>query len=153
MQRIKLSKNKYATVDDEDFEYLNQWKWHYGTNGYAMRVTYIRGSGRKNQKNEYVLMHRLVNKTPPNRLTDHINQNKLDNRKANLRNANKSLNSINRPLQPNNKSGYKGVHWFKRLHLWQVYIDRNSKRKSLGYYTSLDDAIKARQNAEANDII
>lgn len=138
----------FALVDDEDYEYLSQWQWHYGVNGYAMRTTYIRGSGRKNQKNEYVLMHRLINKTPPKQLTDHINRNKLDNRKTNLRSANKSLNSINRPLQPNNKSGHKGVHWFKRVKLWQVYLDRDGKRINVGYFADLDEAVMARQRAE-----
>lgn len=148
MKRIKLSKGQYATVDDQDFDWLNQWSWHYSSNGYAMRVTYIKGSGRQNQKNEYVLMHRAINKTPAGKLTDHINRDKLDNRRSNLRNADKSLNSINRPLQSNNKSGYKGIHWFKRISMWQVYINKKGKRVNLGYYQELSDAIKVRQEAE-----
>lgn len=148
MKKIYLNKDKITFVDDEDFEYLSQWKWQYGTHGYASRTIYVKGSGRKNQKNEHILMHRVINKTPDGMITDHINQDKLDNRRSNLRTANKSLNSINRPLQPNNKSGYKGIHWFKRLGLWQVYLDRDGKRKSLGYFADLSTAVKARQRAE-----
>lgn len=148
MKKIKLTKGQFALVDDEDFEWLSQWKWCYGSHGYACRTVYVKGSGRKNQKNQHILMHRLINKTPSGKLTDHENQNKLDNQKTNLRSANKSLNSINRPLQPNNKSGYKGIHWFKRLNMWQVYINKDSKRISLGYFRELDDAIRVRQAAE-----
>lgn len=148
MKKIPLSKNRFAIVDDDDFEYLSRWSWQLGSHGYAARTTYVKGSGRKNQKNEHILMHRVVNKTPEGMLTDHINRDKLDNRKANLRTANKSLNSINRPVQPNNKSGHKGVHWFKRLGVWQVYINIDSKRINLGYFSTIEEAIKARQNAE-----
>lgn len=148
MRRIRLSKGKSVLVDDGDFEWLSQWSWHYGTHGYACRATYVRGSGRKNQKNTYVLMHRLINKTPDGFFTDHINRNRLDNRRSNLRTADKSLNSINRAIQPNNTSGHKGVHWFKRLGLWQVYINKNRKRVSLGYFKNLRDAVKARKLAE-----
>lgn len=148
MKKIKLTKGKYALVDAEDFEWLNQWKWYYHSNGYAVRLIYIKGSGRKHQKSECVLMHRVINKTPSGFITDHINRDKLDNRRSNLRTADKSLNSINRPLQPNNKSGYKGIHWFKRINQWQVYINKGGKRRSLGYFKSLDDAVKARQEAE-----
>lgn len=149
MKKIELSKGKFALVDDADFEWLNQWKWHYGTNEYAVNMAYVRGSGRKNQKTKCTLMHRLINETPEGFITDHINRNKLDNRRSNLRTGNKSLNSINRPLQSNNTSGHKGVTWFKRLGLWQVYINKDSKRKNLGYFSTIEDAVKARQKAES----
>jgi len=43
MKRIKLSKGKYALVDDSDFEWLIKWKWHYNSVGYAMRTQYLVG--------------------------------------------------------------------------------------------------------------
>jgi len=71
MKRIKLTQEKVALVDDADFEFLNQWKWFYHQTGYA--------------KSCHRYMHRLINKTPKGFHTDHINRNKLDNRKSNLR--------------------------------------------------------------------
>jgi len=148
MKKIHLSKGKVALVDDKDYEYLNRWKWYYGSHGYACRTVYIKGSGRKHTKNNHVLMHRVVNGTPEHSITDHINRNKLDNRRSNLRTVDKSMNGINRALQPNNTSGHKGVHWFKRLKLWQAYIDRGGKRTSLGYHRNLSAAVDARKRAE-----
>jgi len=84
MQKIELTKGQFTLVDDEDFNYLNQWKWHISTKGYALRCIWI-GSGHKNRKGINIYMHGEVNKTPKGYQTDHINRNKLDNRKSNLR--------------------------------------------------------------------
>ena len=149
VKKIQLSKGKYALVDDADFEWLNQWHWHYQSSGYAVRTIYVKGSGRKNQKNDYVLMHRLINNTPIGYDTDHIDRDKLNNQRHNLRTADRSLNGINKGLQSNNTSGHKGVTWFKRLGIWQVYINKDGKRINLGYYPQLKDAVRARQQAES----
>lgn len=137
MSLILLSQGKYALVDDEDFDFLSQWKW-----------TYDRGYARRNDKKKKIYLHRLINKTPLGFQTDHINQNKLDNRKCNLRNANHKINSINRGLQSNNKSGYRGVAWCKYVKKWESYIWNNRKKINLGYYFSLEDAILVRKNKE-----
>jgi len=68
-------KDKYAIVDDEDYETLSVYKWQYTSNGYAKRK-YGKTS---------LLMHRVIAKTPKGLVTDHLNHNKLDNRKSNLR--------------------------------------------------------------------
>lgn len=136
MDKIKLTQGKFAIVDSEDFEYLNQWKWHYA-HGYA-RTSELRKS----------YMHRLVNKTPKGFLTDHINRNKLDNRKCNLRTGNKGLNSINRGLQSNNTSGYKGVSWAKNVKKWETYIWINGVKKLLGYFELKSEAVMVRRKAE-----
>ena len=64
--------NEFALVDDDDYEWLNQWKWSLGTHGYACRYEHnILSNGKK--RKIHILMHRLVNKTPTGLLTDHIN--------------------------------------------------------------------------------
>ena len=108
MKKIKLTKGKYALVDDADFSRLNQWKWCYNENGYATRGTHKRINGERISIN--YSMHRLINKTPDNLFTDHINRNKLDNRKSNLRTITHQQNCFNLSPGKRNKSGCRGVY-------------------------------------------
>ena len=98
------------------------------------------------------LAHRLVwlyvhGEFPVNSI-DHINHVKLDNRMENLRDANESVNSMNRPMQKNNKSGHTGVHWHKGNKKWFASIKVDRKSIGLGLYVELSDAVKARKDAE-----
>src|SRR3990167_9749261 len=102
MKIIRLNKGQSAIVDDDVFDYLNQWKWYFNNQGYAVRRPYIKGSGRKNQKCMTIHMHRLVNNTPNGMQTDHINRNKLDNRRENLRNVTDQQNKFNLPTRVDN---------------------------------------------------
>lgn len=122
MKLIKLSKNKFAKVDDEDFEYLNKWKWSVSSNNYAVRRVSRKLKGKNNI---IILMHRQIMKTNKNMQTDHINQNKLDNQKSNLRMCTRSENSCNRLKRKNTSSKYKGVCWDKAKKKWvaQVWKD------------------------------
>lgn len=111
---IQLTKNKFAIVDKSDFEYLNQWKWHYNS-GYAERKEY------KNGKQYHVKMHRVLCK---GKLIDHINGDKLDNRKSNLRSATHSQNAMNM-RKHRGKSVYKGVSQDRGY--WRTTIWKNNK--------------------------
>jgi len=139
-KQIKLTKSAYTLVDDDMFDYLNQWKWCCNSNGYAVRDI----GGRKNKKR--ILMHRLVNKTPDGLSTDHINRDKLDNRKSNLRSVNQSKNCFNTGLSKNNVSGHKGIQWYKNR--WVARIKINYKDIYLGRFVNLENAILARKEAE-----
>ncbi len=138
MRRIPLTQGKVALVDDEDYEYLNQWKWWYLRVGYA--ATRI--------NNEYTYMHRFLISTPKNFYTDHKNMNKLDNRKSNLRIVNNSLNNFHKGAQSNNTSGIPGVAWDKANNKWIAQIMINRKNKKIGRYILKEDAIKARKESE-----
>lgn len=141
MKQIKLTKNKFALVDDEDFEWLNQWKWWTDHRGYAVRDV----GGRKDKKR--ILMHRFINVTPKGYHTDHINHNKLDNRRSNIRTTTPSQNILNSVLSKSNTSGYKGVAWYKNG--WVATIKINYQKIHLGRFKKLEDAVKARKEAEA----
>lgn len=146
MKRIKLNHGKYALVDNEDFDFINQWTWRVNNCGYANRTQYL-GGGKKNQKQVGIQMHALINKTPKGFHTDHINHNKLDNRKKNLRTATSSENGINRKgLQTNNKSGHTGIYWYANA--WCVEIKKNLKKIHIGRFKGIREAIKARKKAE-----
>ena len=137
MKKIKLTKGKYAIVDDDMFEYLNQWKWYLEINGYAVRKPNIK-----------IYMHRLINKTPDGFKTDHINRCRLDNRKNNLRSVTDSVSAINTSLYKNNITGYKGVHFDKSRGNWMVYINKLKKRYYLGRYLNFNEALSVRKTAE-----
>lgn len=134
--------NTYAIVDDEDFEYLNQWKWRQDADGYAIRLSY-----EKKEKRKSIRMHRLIMKPSIELQVDHINHNKLDNRKCNLRICSNFENSQNRKLQKNNKTGYKGVRWIIKDQKWRAEIVVNKKMLSLGYYINKNDAARAYNQA------
>lgn len=138
MNQIELTQGKFALVDDEDFDFLSQWKWRISGSGYAI-------SGSKSKR---VFMHRVINNTPEGYDTDHINRDKLDNRRENLRTATKMLNGRNRGENKNNTSGHKGISWDKRVESWAVYIWKDYKKIHLGRFKILVEAIKARKKGE-----
>lgn len=135
MHKIKLTKGKYALVDKADYDWLNQWKWQFGSRQYAVK---------SNGKGRLIYMHRLIMNTPEGMDTDHINRNSLDNRRSNLRICTRSENCRNRGLQPNNTSGVTGVSWNKRQNKWIAYINKQGKRIHLGYYATKKQAVAVR---------
>jgi hypothetical protein len=146
-KEIKLTQGKVAIVDDADFEYLNQWKWcarKDSKNGkfYAIRSTYIDG------KCKTLLMHRvIVNNNDSKMHTDHCNGFTLDNRKINLRICTNSQNQMNKKTQINNKSGHKGVYFYKIANKWRSVIKINKVVYHLGYFLNKIDAAKAYNEA------
>jgi hypothetical protein len=138
MKKIKLTKGFYATVDDEDFEWLSQWSWCF-TNGYALRAT---------NRGERFYMHRVINKTPKGLETDHINRDRLDNRRSNLRTVTRIQNSRNHGAHKHNSTGIRGVVWRKNERMYCAQIGVNKKKISLGYFHDINLAIEARRKAE-----
>jgi hypothetical protein len=129
-KQIEVSPDKFAIVDDDFYPILAQLKWHLHS-GYP--ATKLRG--------KTIFMHRIVNRTPEGLFTDHVNQDKLDNRRINLRSADKKLNGINRGAQENNDSGYKNVAFHKASNLWTVEVRFNGKRV-VRYFKNKEEAIE-----------
>ena len=102
MKRIPLTQGKFALVDEEDYEWLNQWKWHYN-NGYATRNQWDPIT----KKQIKILMHRLIMKSSEDMQVDHANHNTLDNRKSNLRIVSYSNNLKNRKGKNKNNHLHK----------------------------------------------
>ena len=105
MKQIFLTKGFIALVDDDDYNHLSQWKWHV-SNGYAVRTRHFKDLNGKWCK-QTIFMHRVIMNTPKGMYTDHVDQNKLNNCKPNLRFCTISENNRNRKPQTNNNSGYK----------------------------------------------
>jgi len=141
MKEIPLTQGKVAIVDDEDFELLSQWKWHYSSAGYATRA--IQANGKK----RFILMHRLIMNTPVGMETDHINHNGLDNRKSNMRICTLAQNHLNILKNKRNTSGFKGVSWEENRNAWRACIELNGKGTKLGRFKSPQDAARAYDKA------
>lgn len=142
MRRIKLTQDRYALVDDDDYDYLSQFKWMYNRKrGYA-----VRNPPRILGYRKSVYMHREIVKAPSGFEIDHINNIKLDNRKKNLRICSHLENQRNLPLS-RNKSGYRGVSWYKPTNKWRATIKVDKKFKHLGLFINIIDAAKAYDNA------
>lgn len=80
---------------------------------------------------------------------DHINCVPHDNRLCNLREASRSENQRNTPIRRNNTSGAKGVSWSRGMRKWHVYIAKDRKRTTVGYFVDLEEASKAYAKASA----
>lgn len=146
MNEIPLTQGKFTVVDDEDYEWLMQWKWFAvkaGKTYYARRASY------KNGRLSPIPMHREILGLlyGDGTLGDHRNRNGLDNRRNNLRVASAQLNCYNKGMQKNNTSGFRGVTWDKRSEQWLAQIRVDRKTKGLGYYPIKKDAAIAYDNA------
>jgi hypothetical protein len=145
-KEIQLTKGQVAIVDDNMYDYLNQWKWQASEqkNGkfYAQRKIKV------NSFRKCIMMHRLiVNNTDIKLHTDHINGITLDNRKINLRICTNSQNQMNKKVQINNKNGLKGVSFNKEKKKYEVSITIKGNKIFLGYYFNPIDAAKAYNEA------
>lgn len=136
MKRIPLSgKNgdgKFAIVDDEDFDIVSRISWYMNKYGYAVHTNHTPVKWEKR-----FWMHRFIMGTPDGMVTDHINHNKLDNRKSNLRICTTRENQWN-SVQKAGISGFRGVSmigkkWQARIHISKVSI-------YLGVYETKEEA-------------
>ena len=145
MKEIQLTQGKVALVDDDDFEYLNQWKW-YSSN--------IRGKfyvGRSitvsKYKRKHILIHRFIMNPDKGMVIDHLDGNPLNNQKKNLRICTHEDNMRNCKISIKNTSGYKGVYFDKKNNTYKSAIKFNKETIYLGYYIDPIDAARAYNTA------
>ena len=143
MKEIELSQGRFTLVDDEDYDWLNHWKWSAALN-YKTGKYYAQ----RNEVNELglirpVLMHRVIMGAAKGQLIDHKNGNSLNNCRYNLRPCTNSQNMANHGPQVNNTSGYKGVAWNKINKRWIAQIAIMRKITYLGTFTDKADAARA----------
>lgn len=128
-----------AIIDIEDKHLIFNKKWCINTSGYV-----ITGS-----TSPFIYLHRLIMDAQEGDYIDHLEGNKLDNRKSKLKICTNQENSQNKTKVPSdNTSGVLGVHFDKSRNKWKVEIGINGKNKYIGRFSLLEDAIIARKEAE-----
>ena len=133
---------KTFLVDMDDYEeFVYGYKFKLNKGGY---VVY---SGRKDGLHGKFL-HRIVMGEPEDLVVDHINGDPLDNRRENLRIVTVQQNSMNQTMRKTNKSGVSGVCWHKGNGKWEATITYKYKQIYLGSFDTLEEATKARKDAE-----
>jgi hypothetical protein len=128
--------------DDEDYEIIRDYLWYIDQDGYAVGYHKLQNTSYK----KWVKMHRLLmmNRLGDMPQVDHINRNRLDNRRANLRPANAHINGCNTYIK--SKTGYLGVRIdrTKTQVTYRAVIDVKGKRKHIKGFKSPEEAAIAR---------
>lgn len=129
--------------DLEDFELIESRSWYKDKDGYLVSCYYFNGHRR------FVRFHRIVMQAKPGQFVDHINKNRADNRKCNLRCCKRSENDRNRSKYSTNTSGVTGVYFDGQRCKWAASISYNKKRILIGRFATKEDAVRARLEKEA----
>lgn len=137
--KLTLGGNKgYAIVDKADAG-LDKYHWSLDGSGYPAGK--VGNSVKK-------LHHVVIGKPPKGLVTDHINRNKLDSRRSNLRHVTQRVNTHNVNILKTNTSGHTGVTWSKNSRRWVAQGHFNGKKQSGGYHATIEEAVKARKELE-----
>ncbi len=143
MKLMPLTKGYFVMVDDEDFELLSKWKWTWHHTNVAHRGISINGK----QKN--ILMHRQIMNPPADKDIDHIDGNRLNNQRSNLRICTTAQNMMNQKKHSHGKCKYKGVYIKKSLikSPYAAQIRVNQRAIHLGYHSTQELAAEAYNKA------
>jgi len=147
-REIQLIKFGKAIIDEEDYDYISQWKWYLlkrDRNFYAVRNIVING------KHSILSMHRGILRLShgDGKVVDHKDRNGLNNCKVNLRLCDFFLNGYNCRTYKTNTSGYRGVSFQKANNKWKSYINYNGKLIYCGlYFSALEAAIAYNESAK-----
>jgi HNH endonuclease/AP2 domain len=133
MKTITLTQGKVAFVDDADFEWLSQWKWH--ALYVKRRDTWYAGrTDCSGPRPRTVRMHRLIMGEPEGIQIDHKDGVGLNNQRGNLRLATDSQSNCNRGKSCGCSSKFKGVSWRKDMQRWHAQIMHLGVTRHLGYF-------------------
>ena len=130
-------------IDVKDLEVALQYHWYKDCSGYPQANPW----NAKQKKKEHIRLHRLLMNPPNGMVVDHINHNKLDNRRSNLRLCSQQENSFNQSLNSKNMTGYKGVVKCKSSGRYHAFIKKNQKTRFLGSYETKEEAAQVRASA------
>lgn len=139
--KLRLKKT-YILFDRKDFKIIDRYVWHLHSAGYA--ATNDKYYYRSTKKRRMIYMHRLIMDAPKDKCVDHINGNRLDNRKCNLRLCAKSENLDNSRKYGKTTSAYMGVYWDKNRLKWHANISIKNRHIHIGSFDKEIDAAKAR---------
>ncbi len=130
LYNIKGKKIAEAKIDLEDMPLISKYHWSF-KDGYAV-----------SNKCKKTFLHNLILNTPKNLECDHINRDRSDNRRKNLRIVTRLENLQNKSIYKNNKSGVAGVCFLKTIKRWQVEVCYKKKTYYLGRFKTKKEAIE-----------
>jgi len=134
----KGSSSVIVKISSCDVDIFDSKKWYLGTDGYIQSHFY------KGKKRSTISLHRALLGNPIGVVVDHINGDRLDYQRKNLRICSSFENAKNRGVGRKSKSGFIGVSWFSPRKKWRVCIWHEGRQKSFGLYLSAVAAAKAR---------
>lgn len=137
------SENEEFYFNLDDFDKIKEYYWRTDRKGYLITDDF-------NNNGQKIKMHRLIMSCSygDGKIVDHMNFNKKDNRKENLRLVTPMQNSQWQRLRPTNTSGVTGVGNAGYGNKWIAYIDANKERIHLGTFDTFEEAVKVRLTAE-----
>lgn len=140
-REIPLTKGQVALVDDEDYTWAASIRWQYSATGGEGRQGYAisRPGSRKTVKTVY--MHRVIAGARRGEVVDHIDGDKLNNRRSNLRPCSHTENARNRPKTARNTSGFKGVKREGRR--WIATIRVEGRQRRVGAFDTVIEGARA----------
>jgi hypothetical protein len=133
VRRIPLSGGMYAYVDAADYEWLSRYGWQVYAGGYAAR----------HEKGKVIFMHREIMQPPEGMVVDHIDSNKGNNCRLNLRVCTPAENCHNRVKRAHSTSRFLGVSYNKRLDKYSARLHYNGKAIFIGYFDGEVEAARA----------
>lgn len=138
-KKIPLTQGKYATVDDDVYEWASRHKWYAHRSGKTFYA--VRNVG-KYPHQRHLHLHREIMNPHDGTLVDHADGDGLNCTRANMRLASQAENTRNRGRNINNTSGFKGVYWRGERGKWYAKIMVNGKFVYLGSSSRLEDAAR-----------
>lgn len=151
MENIRLF-STYGTIhigasefifDVDDLPLIEGRSWYEDKDGYLVSCYYFNGRRR------FVRFHRIVMDAKPGQVVDHINKNRADNRKHNLRCCKRAENDRNRSIYSTNTSGVTGVYFDRQRGKWAASISYDRKRILIGRFATKEEAVLARLEKES----
>lgn len=145
---ICITQGKVVAVDDQDFDWIIQWKWHAVKmpRKTGLPVWYARRSSEGTNNRTNILMHQEIARRagwPSSDVIDHADRNGLNNTRGNLRPCSYSQNGANRRKSLGTYSRFKGVTWVKIRNKWKAMIKSYGMVSFLGEFENEEDAAKA----------
>jgi|CXWK01.1.fsa_nt_gi hypothetical protein len=137
----KNGPGKSFIIDDEDYDLVSKWRWNIDDKNVVKRKVYDKG------KKYSQILARMLLKPEKGMEVDHINGNRLDNRRSNLRICTRVQNEVNKPSQ--NKHGFKGI--MKKFRRWGAYAQKDGHVFYLGTFATKEEAARA-YNKKAKEL-
>jgi hypothetical protein len=135
MTEVRVAKGLVALIDDENLSLVMPYRWRENKYGYAVSEIYGPDSTKK-----VVFMHRLITNAVKGQIVDHINRDRLDNRRSNLRFVDKSQNRWNQGVRKDSNTGIKGVGWDATNKSWRVRFNARGITHWIGRFKDLETA-------------